>query len=523
MIKSLSMLFLALTMSCFTAWAEGDGTKENPYVLVNGGKYNDPMEEWYAVFTLTEDVTEDGICIEITANNRKIRAYSDADRTKELEMKIEGNFSPYTYTLPISKGTAKGTSIYFNKPLDIQSSGTFSVTFGVATELQLISVSPEDKSSLSASEGHITWEFNKNVTVKGCRLKVADKEESIPIHFWGRFAGVDLKTKLIDLFNEGMKEGDEISLTLLEVTTEDKSASLGDITTKYYSAAKPIMLVNQKNTPGYGMNTLLTWIPENSDQGIVTLTFDGNISTRQAPKVFLGCGEIEYESSYYYEPITPTIKGNEITIDLRGKLRTIASMGLNKEYDKITLSISGVKDTKGEYAYSTEPGALGGYSFTYELKNVEYELTREFTPANGSLEGKAFIELWVNEVGDGKFTYTAARFSYKENGVDKSIDIEASKIEDTTDKDGRILNIPVPAFTADANTPIYLTLVDLSTPDGKDHSKELTAVFGDVPDSIDGIRPANASSLSSFDLNGRIAAPSAGVRIVIKDGKKVLK
>ena len=83
--------------------------------------------------------------------------------------------------------------------------------------------------------------------------------------------------------------------------------------------------------------------------------------------------------------------------------------------------------------------------------------------------------------------------------------------------------MPDPPFTADANTPSYLTLVDLSTPDGKDHSKELTAVFGDVPDSIDGIRTANASSLSSFDLNGRIAAPSAGVRIVIKDGKKVLK
>lgn len=523
MIKLRSILFLALIMSCFTAWAEGDGTKDNPYVLVNGGEYKDTMGEWYAIFTLAEDVTEDGQSIEITANNRKVRAFSDAEMTNELEMKIEGNFSPYTYTLPVAKGTPKGTTFYFDKVMDIQSSGTFSFTFGTATELKLIAVTPEEQTAISASAGYISWQFNKNVTIKGCRLKVGDKEESISASTAGRFVSIDIKSKLISLFEDGMKEGDEIVLTLLDVTSEDKSFSLGDVATKYYSAAKPIMLVSEKNTPGHGMNTLLSWIPANAEQGVVTLTFDGKVSTRKKPSVYLSCGDIESESDHYYEPIEPVINGNEITIDLRGKMRTIASMGLLNNYETISLIISGVVDTKGEYAYSEGSGSLGGYGYTFNLKEVEYELTSEFTPSKGSLDGVTSIELWANEVGDGTFTYSAARFSYKEGGQDKYIDIEASQIEDKTDEYGRTINIPVPAINADDKTPITLTLVDLATPDGKDHSAELTAIFGDIADTVEGIDASSSSSNPSFDLNGRAVTPSSGAHIIIIEGKKVIR
>ncbi len=110
-----ALMLLAVLASSVTTWAQGSGTKADPYVMEAGTDYNFKMAEWYGKFIIPEDVTIDNFVIEISCSVARLDAFTDADYTQQLKMDFEGNYSPYTFKLPIAKGTAKGTAIYFMK------------------------------------------------------------------------------------------------------------------------------------------------------------------------------------------------------------------------------------------------------------------------------------------------------------------------------------------------------------------------------------------------------------------------
>ena len=528
-----TLMLLAVLASSVTTWAQGSGTKADPYVMEAGTEYNFKMAEWYGKFIIPEDVTTDDFVIEISCSVTRLDAFTDADYTQQLKMDFEGNYSPYTFKLPIAKGTAKGTAIYFMKDYDIQAdNGTITITsYGNPSEIKLISVTPtpsaEGGKPLSAASAYVSLTFSKNLSFKGSMVSWGSESQAVVANASGKSVSLDIRAALLDFYGLGMKEGDEITVTLKDVAAKDGSSSIGDVVVKYIAAALPVSLESSVNTPGNGLDTFLSWMPETFENGVVTLTFSGDLSTESKPVAVLSMGNIESENDYYHEVLPVIVSGNKLSVDLRGKLRNKETMGIQNLYEEISLQITNVKDAQGNFTYSDGAGTLGSYGFTYKYKAVEYTLTSEFSPAKGSIDNKKSIELWIREEGDGKLSFKAARFSYVLGGKAEYVDVEAKDIAsevDPEDNYATILTIPVPEFSRDANSEVVLSLVGVVTPDGNDHSADLTAKYTTegVTTAISGINADNNIDGKAYNINGIPVKNTNNSGLYIINGKTVI-
>ena len=529
-----TLMLLAVLASSVNTWAQGSGTQADPYVMEAGTDYKFGMAEWYGKFIIPEDVTTDDFVIEISCSVTRLDAFTDADFTKQLEMSFEGSFSPYTFKLPIAKGTAKGTAIYFKKDFDIQTgNGTITITsYGNPSAIKLVSVTPtpsanEGGKPLSAASAYVSLTFSKNLSHKGCTVSWGAESQAVVANTIGNSVSLDIRAALLDFYGLGMKEGDEISIILKDVTAKDGTSVLDDVVVKYIAAALPLSLVSSENTPGNGLDTFLSWMPETFDNGVVTLTFSGDLNTESKPTAFLSMGNVESEDDYYREELPVIISGNTLSVDLRGKLRNKETMNILNLQEVISLQINGVKDVNGNFTYSDGAGTLGSYGFTYKYKLVEYTLTKEFTPAKGSIDNKKSIELWIREVGDGKLSFTAARFSYVLNGKEEYVDVEAKDIEsevDPEDDNAVIYTIPVPEFSRDANSDVVLSFVGLVSPDGNDYSSVLTATYTSAgfTTGISAINAENNIEGKAYNLNGIPVKNANNAGLYIINGKTVV-
>lgn len=530
-----SFMLLAVFATSITAWAEGAGTKEDPCVMEAGKDYEYGKAVWYGKFEIPEDVTTDGQVIEIVCTGTRVDAYTDADYTQKVDMRREGGYSPYKFKLDIPNGTAKGTAYYFFMDSDILQAGTIKITsFGDPTPISLVEVIPTplddiDSKPLSAASAYISFTFSKELTITGCTVVSGEQNTNALAYVMGNSVSVDLKATLLGFYEGGMKEGDEVTVTLNGVAAKDGSSSLGDVVAKYKVAAKPTQLVSAENTPGNGLDTFLSWMPETFEHGIVTLTFDGDLSTESTPVAYLSMGNVEAENDYYRENLEVKVEGNKLSVDLRSKLRTIETMNLTTPtWDQMSLVFASVKDANGNYTYSDGTGSLGGYGFIYTYKPVEYTLTTDFTPAEGgSIDGKESVELWMNEVGDGKLSFEAVRFSYVHEAESKYVDVEAKDIKsevDPLDANATILTIPVPEFSRDADTEVVLTLTGVVTPDGLDHSADLTVKFktAGYDTAIRGIIADQAGDAKIYNLGGMSVKTPKSAGLYIKNGKTVI-
>lgn len=527
-----ALMLLAVFASSVTTWAQGSGTKDDPCVMEAGTDYKFDTDEWYGKFIIPEDVTTDNFVIEIICSTAALDAYADADYTQKLTMTIEGNFSPYSFKLPIAKGTAKGTTFYFEKPWDIQT-GTITISsYGKPSEIKLVSVTPipsanEGGKPLSAASAYVSLTFSKNLSCNGCNVTWGNETESAIANVSGKSVSLDIRAILLDFYGLGMKAGDEITITLKNVAAKDGSSSLGDVEVKYVAAALPVSLVSSVNTPGNGLDTFLSWMPETFENGVVTLTFSGDLSTESKPVAALSMGNVESENDYYREILPVIVSGNTLSIDLRGKLRNKETMRIQNLYEEISLQITNVKDAQGDFTYSDGAGTLGSYGFTYKFKPVEYTLTSEFSPAKGSIDNKKSIELWIREEGDGKLSFNAARFSYVYEGKEGYVDVEAKDIAsevDPEDNYATILTIPVPEFSRDANSEVVLSLVGVVTPDGNDHSEDLTATYTTegLVTAISGINADNNNGGKAYNINGIPVKNTNNSGLYIINGKTVI-
>lgn len=533
--KSRTLMLIATLLVGMTSWAEGTGTKEDPYVLENGKSLQlTSMKECYAKFVVPETVTTDNVSLVIDdLLETAVFCYSDAEMQNEVESQTLGS-SPFTFKVPIAKGTEAGTTyyIYFRFP---QSTYSVTVAYGenaVALKpLQLMSITPEEGSVLSASNSLVSFTFNKDVKFNTAKITVGGEDYSITANPQGRFISTEAKAVLIDLYeNNLLKEGDDITFTISGVTSADGTQELGDVKVTYKAAAKPIMLVSQENTPGHGLNTFLSWMPENFSNGVVKLTFNGRVNNRTyMPHASLTYGNIEYENDSYYEELPVVVQGETLLVDLRGVLRTLATMKVTNMYDNITLQITNVRDTKGNYAYSEGLGTLGSFSFNYTFKIVDYELTTDFTPAKGGNIDKAKnVEMWVRETGDGVLTFEGAKFSYVYEGQEASVDValENIKVEaDPEDEDARIITVDIPEFSRDANTDVKFELTGVTFPDGNEYADKVSAVFktSGYATAIDGVSVDADKEDAMYNINGMKMKSAKTKNIYISKGKKIIR
>ncbi len=527
------LLVVALLATTTSAVAQGSGTKADPYIMQDGGEYPFAVyKDFFGQFIVPEDVTKEGVVLELLADNWT-DVYTDAELNNCVSV-VSGNFAPYTTTVKIPVGTAKGTIYYVYSDFPMNS-GSVKVTYGGGTPLELGKVIPAAGSVLSAAECNIGFEFTKAVRFSACTMIVGDYKAEIEAHSVDRFVSIEPKDQLMEAYRNGtLKKGDEVLFVLKGVTTLDGATSLGDVPVSYVAAAKPVVLSSSVNTPESGFTAIKSWMPLNSNEGLVKLSFDGALNKEAKVVATLSYGNSESEDpgEYYQENLVVDFEGDStLVVDLRGKLRTPQSMvASGTNYGTMLLTVRGIEDADGYYTYAAGQGTSGAFFFDYVYEVVNYSLFTEFTPASGSsIDDVKSIELWMQEVG-GKLSYEGVDFEYTFEGETKVVSVAAANIlseVDPEDETALCLTIPVPTFSRDADTQVKLTFKNVATPDGMDYSADLTAVYTTKgftdPSGINGVT-MDAKSAAIFTLEGK-RIQSSQVKnntIYVVAGKKIL-
>ena len=531
-LRLLSLFTLLFTLGWTTsAFAQGTGTKDDPYIMEDGGEYAFKVfKDFYGEFIVPEDVTNDGVVLEIVAPNW-VDIFADKER-EQLVSVTTGNFAPYTSTVDIAKGTPKGTVfyIYSNFPVN---SGSAKVSYGGGSCLELVNVTPAEGSILSAGEGYIGFEFSKPMRFDRCMLIAGGKEIALTTNVTDRFISIEAKAELMECYNSGaLKKGDDILVTLSNVVSYDGKSAMGDVVIRYTAAEKPITLVSSVNTPETGMPQIKSWMPTTGDLGLVQLTFDGKLNkeAKIAATLSYGNSETEDPGEYYQEEVTPTFLNDyTIALDLRGKLRIpsqMVSSGTN--YETMLLTIRGVEDEDGFRSYVEGSGSAGAYFLDFGYELVTYSLMTEFMPASGqSIDGVKEIEIWMQELGSN-MAFSGASFEYVYEGKNQVIEVASENITVTPDEEDETacyLTIPVPTFSRDANTQVKFTLKDVVYPDGMDYSEYVTAVYTtkgyEAPTGINTITANKANQI--YTLDGKIMNKALKSNtLYIINGKKVM-
>ncbi len=524
-------LLTVLFSFCWTTevCAQGSGTKDDPYVMVDGGEYTYTVfQDFYGIFVVPEDVTTDGVVLELVAD-QWTSVFADKEMN-ELVSVTTGNFAPYTSTVDIKKGTKKGTTyyVYTDFPMD---PGKVKVSYGSGTALELIHVTPADGSTLSAGESYIGLEFSKPIRFAQSVMVIGGKEVAIVANQIDRFVSIDAKTQLLDAYNSGaLKQGDEILLILKGVQSFDGKTNIGDVVVRYKAAAKPLMLVSSINGPETGMPTIKSWMSPTCSEGLIQLIFDGKLNTNANVTVTLTYGDSEKEGDYYTEELTPEfLSDNRIAIDLRGKLRVPSQMiASGTVYDSMLLTIRGIEDEYGFASYAEGSGSSGAYFFTYGYEMVSYNIMTEFMPASGqSIDGVNEITIWMQETGS-KMAFNGATFEYVHEGKTQVAEVAQTAITivpDMEDETATYITIPVPTFSRDANTQVKVTLKNAVYPDGMDYASYVTAVYTtkgyEAPTGIDALHISKQTTV--YTLDGKVATlPLKANTLYIINGKKTL-
>ncbi|MGM9846530.1 MAG: hypothetical protein ACI31F_01120 [Muribaculaceae bacterium] len=518
-----AIVVAVLAISAYTAFATGSGiSADDPMIIESAGEYQlTEFKPFYGQFVVPEDVTTDNVVLEIVAYDR-IQAYSDAEMTNEIGT-IEGNGSPYTTTVKIAKGTAKGTIIYLIKDF-CMNGGTMTVNYGAPTPFAVAVTTPEVGSVLSAASAFVSVEFNKSVKVSSVAMKINEgAEQTVKYTVQSKFISIEAKDALVALYqNGGISEGDAIHFIIKGIATSNGEETLEDIDLTYSAGAKPVMLTSTVNTPGTGMDTFYSWIPESASNGLIQFNFDGALDTSVAPTAYLEFGNVEFETLYYNEPLTVRFFGDQlIAIDVRGKLRRPSDMLPNATEDEaaaftsISIVLKGLVAADGSPVYSEGSGSIGSFAIQYPYEQINYSLASEFTPASGSIDGVCSIEIWYQETG-GKLGYDGVQFAYISGGESKATQVMNDNIVKVENEaEGSVtLTVPVPSFARDADTQVVVSPYNLTAPDGLDHSSEITATYTTAGVESSEMTVVSATMVTKNDAETEITATLADLLTV---------
>ena len=528
--KQYLLLLMLAIANCSSSFAQGSGTKNDPYIMENGGEYAFKVyNDFYGQFIVPEDVTTDGVVLEIVADNW-IDIYADKEMSEHVSV-TTGNFAPYTSTVNIGKGTKQGTIFYIYSDFPMNS-GSAKVSYGSATPLKLSKVTPAQGSVLSAGESYIGLEFSKPIRFDSCVMIAGQVEKAVVANQTDRFVSIEAKAELMECYKSGtLKQGDIIMFIFRNVTSYDGKSSLGNVVITYRAAAKPLMLVSSVNTPETGMPNIKSWMSPATEEGLIKLTFDGKLNKEAAITATLTFGNSESEDpgEYYTEDLTPTFADDyTLQFDLRGKLRLpneMVNSGVN--YGNMLLTIRGIEDEFGFASYSEGSGSSGAYFINYGFEIINYSLMTEFMPASGqSIDNINEITIWMHETG-ANMTFTGATFEYVHNGENKKVVVDSSNIkieQDEEDEAAHYIIIPTPSFSRDANSQVKFYLNVENFPDGMDHAAYITATFVtngyEVPTGIESISQSLYKQI--YTLDGKKVIHPKKQSIYIINGKKTL-
>lgn len=480
--------FMTLALAACTL---GASAAINPSEFIDLEFGKEYKVEQYKAFKGKITPSESGIIIEYG----DIAAHT-LSAAGELEQVADWNYAGYINGKQAYQFSAQAGTTYYIYSDFVMDDGVISLSLNPALRIIDIDPAPGSVFDIAANE-FSTITTNQNITAGKATVSVNSTTVDAEILIYGSDTSVLLRKALTDLYNNGtISGGEELTITLSDVK-DAMGKSANNIIVKYIAAGAPYSLVESRIP-----DPIYSWIPASSAESKVVFTFSGPVAPD--PVVRLGYSPIElgYE---YTETLAATVDGNTITIDLAGKLRTPDVMSPSGSVlDFIDILLIGIKDTRGQYMLASE-GSLGSYQFRVPYTNIDpISFAVEFTPAYGSdLEGETEISIAYNH--PDQLDFSAMLFT-------SGNETAAISKRDLTVGNG-IITARIPeGWQSKSN--VVVTLADLETADGIDHSAEFTAKYNGF--ALLFSNPANGASLAAL-TRGRTVAIDTN----LSDGEKV--
>ncbi|MBQ1184680.1 MAG: hypothetical protein IIX55_03125, partial [Muribaculaceae bacterium] len=467
--------------------------------------------------------------------------YSSSDRFgifTDAEMTIPyengGDWAYYSETVEGMKSMGYetwnfvgGTTYYlgggFGEGLFIMNSNAQVVITASSSEISLNSVTPAEGSTISTGgTAQIDVAFNCSVLVESATISAGGQTETLihsetdasQVRTYGNTVSILLKDLLQSWYDSGAISGGEaLTVTLNGIrnmsATDVVYGENGSLTLNYIVGEQPAVLVSSINTPDQ-MSSLKSFYFDDDAAGTISLTFSRRLlnDANDMPFATWGIGNKESETGDYYEERLPiTVDGNSVIINLQGKLRDLAAMGLSAQYTDVQIDIKNVKTADGDYVYTEGSGSLGSFNYLYKMEYIVCDIVAEFAPSKGTIKAGDNLEIWI--MGESNLRYDGVAFTYGEN---TTVVKDFEKIQDPDDSKASILNVTVPKLV-DAQgseiateTSVQVTLSNVKAADGYDHSTDVKATYayeaGKADDNVKGlpvsISPASGSTVKEL-------------------------
>ncbi len=264
----------------------------------------------------------------------------------------------------------------------MESSYSFYATLLAAdVKPEITNVNPAEGAVLyvtDENDGMISWQFNRPVEYGAITFSAGKEgsevqQEDVECRYTNGFYSVSVRDYILQWLDEGAVEGgDPVVLTIADVHAE------GDVS-NYYGDDGTVRLTWQccniptKLVSGVWPSTFLSWWDEGDSNGIITLTFDGDLlsfADGQKAHCTIDYGSREIEGGFYEETITYednpdkiAVSGSTITVDLTGVRRTNEDMlsASENSFSTIHLTINFVMSADGAYCYTDNIGGVASY------------------------------------------------------------------------------------------------------------------------------------------------------------------
>lgn len=409
-------------------------------------------------------VSENGGMLTINSTSA-LPVFSDAELKKELPQ-INGNYGGslgYVYNFE----TEAGKNYYVSYMMC--SGQKFIITEAANVELELIETDPADGSVLTTTpNAEVLFQFNA-IPNHDATASVAAGEnvQSVQPRYLGQRIDVDVTSALNAWYADGsLKAGDEITITVSNVTIEGSDAEAKSFSAKFKAAGVAAKKVSETVPAPFKSY----WL-KGAEEGIFTATFDQELGEGAKCEIYYGNKDVD--GGYYVEQVPVTVEGKTLKVDFTGKRRVAEEMVTLDEYPSVmSWKIFNITDTNGQYVASNEQGAVGSFSYNAEYVSMKKaDVAYEFTPANGgTLKGVDNLELYLR--GGEALSFDGFTFTTKDGATNVAL-ADCTVAEDAKDS-SKTYTVAVPEAIKAGTEGVVVTLTNLQAIDGYDYNVEAT-------------------------------------------------
>ena len=494
--RALGLTALLAVMAPATAAAQDPVTVVNGQQLELGTTYVIPGD--FKAHDCNVVDTKDG---KITVDaNPALTIFSDEAHTAEVPQNPGGAFVGaigYVYTFDATAGNKY--YIYVGFAMNTQK---FCITEAGSVDLALTEVNPAEGAKLSTTpSADVEFYFNGKI-VSGLKadIKSGDNVAEVGVVTYGVRATVPCTNTLNAWYANGsLKAGDPVSVTLKGVKLDGASAEGKDFTANYVAAGQAANKVSEVLP-----NPFKSYWQKGSADAKMSLTFDQEMGDGAYCELYYG--SVDVDGGFYVEQVPAVTEGKTITVDFAGKRRSAQEMVTLDSYPtQISMKLMNVRSADGQYAATTDQGAIGSFSYTTDYLNLEKKtVASEFTPANGgTLKDVETLEVYIR--GVSALTFDGFNFAYKSGDTEANevvaLDACTAKTE-AADPDAVTYTVPVPAAVKAGVDGVTVTLANLESVDGYDYGEKVKATYDTFV--ITFSDPANGAVVEKFNYNDQV-------------------